>query len=128
MEQDEEIKIRIVGFERASFVESVVVLNKRRNLHVMRHALDYRAKGVRRGSVRQGKLRLAVHHGLRADEDEVKCGKWEHVCELVPDFARKRRLGARAEDKEANWWWGYSDTFHIFSGAGTRGMQSVAEG
>jgi hypothetical protein len=127
MEQDEEIKVRIVRFESASFVESVIVLYERRNLHVMCHALDHRAKGVRRGSVGQGELRFAVHHGLGADEDDVECGQWEHVRKLVPDFARKRRLRTRTEDEEADWRWGYSDAFHVFPSAGTRGMEGVTE-
>ena len=52
----------------------------------------------------------------------------EEVGELQPDFSWERGFGARAEDEEAGGWGGGAEAFDVYSGAGTGGVEGVAEG
>ena len=95
MKQHESIKVGIERLEHARFMERMIVLDKRGDLHVVRYPiLDDRSKGVGRGPLGQRKFVVPAGHGLGTDEDDVERGAGEHVCELDPHRAGKRRVGA----------------------------------
>lgn len=79
MEQHEHVEIRIEWREGPRGVERVVVLDERRNLHVMGDTLDDRAVWVGCGALGERVFGGAVLHGFGPDEDKVEGGEGEHV-------------------------------------------------
>jgi len=127
MEQDETVKVRIVGSECASFVKRVEVLHECRDLHVVGYALNYPTEGIGESAVREGVLEFPTFHGFRADEEQVERGTREHVGQLVPDIAGEGGFGTRSKDEEADGWWGGADILDVPASTGRGRVEGVAE-
>ncbi|TLS22605.1 uncharacterized protein PpBr36_06047 [Pyricularia pennisetigena] len=91
VEEDEAVKVRVVGGKVTGPVDVVVVVDYGANLHGRPDAvLDNGAIWVARGARRERKLVVAVEHALRPDHDEMKPLAWEKMCQLNPHVTGKR--------------------------------------
>lgn len=128
MEHDHGVKVRVKRSKVTALVKGIEVLDKGGDLHLVVDALDHRAVGVLRGAFGERVFGFASEHGFGADEDQVEGCAREEVDELVPDVAGEGGLRARAEDEEADGGRGGADVGDVLTGAGSEGVEGVAEG
>lgn len=100
MKQHETVKVGVKGLEVIRFVHRVVILDERRDLHVVADAvLNNAAKWIRGCALGQRKLVVSVRHAFWPNEDQVKGATVEEVLQLDPHRAGKGRLRPGTEDE-----------------------------
>lgn len=83
----------------------MIIFNKGADFELMANPSFYNStKGIPRCSFWKWKLRVAVRHAFRANEDEVNSDTVEQVAELHPCLTRERGLGSCAKNEDTHWW------------------------
>ncbi len=89
MKKHKAIEVRVIGVEVLGFMEGVEVFDVSIDFEFIEQ-LEDGAEGVGGGAFRHGHFAVAVHHGLWANEDDVKDDLWKEPNHLLPDIAGER--------------------------------------
>ena len=80
MEEHEAIKIRVVGIELSSLVQSMVILNKGADLYRISYPIFHNCpKGVSWRSLWKWKFSIPARHAFRSDEDQMESNTREQM-------------------------------------------------